>query len=83
MHLERERERESKQSKEREQASKRDTERDHLVYRTGNQTSLDTAVSAKFVDDFVDTVSDVGGAALGTITDPGLWTCAWGMSALL
>ncbi|CAE7210315.1 carA2 [Symbiodinium sp. CCMP2456] len=35
----------------------------------GNQTSLDTAVSAKFIDDVVDSVSDVGGAALGTITD--------------
>lgn len=39
------------------------------AHARGNQTSLDTAVSAKFVDDFVDTVSDVGGAALGTITD--------------
>ncbi|CAE7450874.1 carA2 [Symbiodinium pilosum] len=35
----------------------------------GNLSSLDTAVSAKWVDDVVDTVSDVGSSALGTITD--------------
>ena len=53
-----------------------ESERYHPSCRTGNLTSLDTAVAAKWSpDDIVQTVSQVGGAALGTITDPGLWIC--------